>query len=304
MPLMHCSQCNADHKQIFFSAGERQEADDTERICLGHEYSLPICIHLGLTLLQVQKIAKHQTNLRLNCGKLHPPAPGRTMCLRCVEDNQPYVSCHNDDSDKLRLKLEFATHIRCSRLASTKICPETLRQELSSVWNISATGRWKDNFGFAVADPLRAFDPNICDCVEWLSPSAQHVQWELRQDDRSWWREPAPTDGFTSLTGRCAFTRHGFTTQYEGITVDTDFLKCPADENMLIFKQTVSCAVDLKFAAGPGWGNLVTVLSYALYSDEFFEGATICPRAQCALHKLSWHSRNASIFWGQSTRDD
>lgn len=137
MPSMHCSPCDAKHKQIYFSSIERQEEEDTERICLGHEYPLRLCEHFVLSLHQIKKHAKYRSHLVFSCAAEHSPTAGRPNCSECVDDNKPYFHCYKDDSGNLRLQINFVSHIRCKHLATRKICPKALRHELIQIRNIS-----------------------------------------------------------------------------------------------------------------------------------------------------------------------
>lgn len=309
MSSLHCSGCKIPHKKMHFSTIMRGEPNDDERLCLGHEFPLQICSHELITLNQVKFLAKYKSHESFVCnryeprGRLNHTAQGRgCMSLECYEA-QPRYRCYTDDSGNTRLQLEFAVHIKFKRLLSRKACPHSLRDEIRNVRKIDRVGQWKDFFFFAGVDPERCFDPNICDCVEYIPPSYQgsHIRFGLCSEGQAALRERAPATGspYLTTTGRCAFARHGTTSHYKGMEINLDFLRCLGRRDSIILKQTIDCLADTRYASGSGgWGNLVTRLSYNADRDQLLTGLVTCSDWHCGLHLLSTFSKDAGLYMG------
>ncbi|KAM3504233.1 hypothetical protein MY11210_008429 [Beauveria gryllotalpidicola] len=141
-------------------------------------------------------------------------------------------------------------------------------------------------------DEIQAFDPNVCDCVDYYQdlPSVQR-QRPTRicpAPAIARWQETAPEGGYVSETGRCAYMRHGFTFEGVGIQLRVDFLKChDATNEMLAMRKTLDCAVDPHSASSAGWGDLVSWLSFDTMDDKKKRGLFFCPRSDCATWRLT-----------------
>lgn len=307
MPSLYCSGCKSSHKNMHFSAIMRGEKNDDERLCLGHEVPLKICNHHWITLNQVKMLARYEPNEKFSCqwhslcGRYEDP---RTCASpSCSYDGRPVIRCYIDDSGNTRLHMEFAVHINFKKVPSGKACPHSLRKELREITEkIPAVGNWRDDLFLGKADMERCFDPNICDCVEYIPPSHQgtHIRFQVRSEHKIPIQEPAPAEGhpYISTTGRCAFTRHGFTAHYTGVEINVDFLRCKDRSDLLIFRQTVDCLADTRYASGSGWGTLVTRLSSHIGLDEYLNGLVSCTNYECGLYKLSIFNKNAALFLG------
>ncbi|KAM3459571.1 hypothetical protein NHJ6243_006773 [Beauveria neobassiana] len=121
-------------------------------------------------------------------------------------------------------------------------------------------------------DEMQAFDPNVCDCVDYY---LGHPSLQLQRPIRTCpapaiarWQESAPEGGFISETGRCAYKRHGFTFDGVGIQLRVDFLKChDATKEMLAMRKTLVCAIDPDAASSAGWGDVVSWMSSDTIAD-------------------------------------
>ncbi|KAK8143907.1 hypothetical protein G3M48_006564 [Beauveria asiatica] len=152
-------------------------------------------------------------------------------------------------------------------------------------------GFWHHMFTGTVNDEMRAFDPNVCDCVDYYQdrPSLQR-QRPLRicpAPAVARWQETAPEGGYVSETGRCAYMRHGFTLDAVGIQLRVDFLKChDVTKEMLAMRKTLDCAIDPHAASSPGWGDLVSWLSNDTVTDKKKQGLVFCRRKDCDTWRL------------------
>ncbi|KAH8708874.1 hypothetical protein HC256_008810 [Beauveria bassiana] len=146
-------------------------------------------------------------------------------------------------------------------------------------------------FTGTVNDEMRAFDPNVCDCVDYYQdfPSLQRRR-PLRicpAPAVARWQETAPEGGYVSEAGRCAYMRHGFTFDTVGIQLRVDFLKChDVTKEMLAMRKTLDCAIDPHAASSAGWGDLVSWRSSDTVVDEKQWGLLFCPREHCDTWRL------------------
>lgn len=300
MPSLHCSLCKRAHKAMHFSMAARREQDDSERTCLGHELSLRICSHKVVHFQEIKLLARNGGSVLSHCAEPHR---GRHDCntRQCADGITKIWSYKGKDSGGLLLALSFSTHLKLSRLPSGKFCPRSIRSELAVMGSIPGAGSWTDCKKFAYADPMRAFDPNICDCFEWLPASYRgHMRWQLCPDHPDYFkapREPAIKDGYTSKMGRCASFRHGFDVLYNDLLVKIDFMKCPRYDDRLVLRQQVICRIEPSYACGPGWGHLVTHLSHNPSGDTLINGAAFCSIPGCALRKLADNNAFGPGYW-------
>lgn len=136
---------------------------------------------------------------------------------------------------------------------------------------------------------VRAFDPNVCDCVDWYNGCFSLARWHpvkaCPPDVVRRWREDAAANGYTSTTGRCAGARHGFTVNFVGKDVAVDILRCHEPQNgLLVVRKTVDVAVDLAFAAAPGWGDLISWGSISMDQDAARRAFDTCVRVKNMKH--------------------
>ncbi|KAM3501089.1 hypothetical protein MY10362_005832 [Beauveria mimosiformis] len=152
-------------------------------------------------------------------------------------------------------------------------------------------GFWYHMFTGHTNDEMRAFDPNVCDCVDFYQDYPPlHRQRPLRicpAPAVARWQETAPEGGYVSETGRCAYMRHGFTTDTVGIQLRVDFLKChDVTKEMLAMRKTLDCGIDPHAASSVGWGDLVAWLSTDTVTDDKKVGLLFCKRKDCDTWRL------------------
>lgn len=300
MQTLYCSGCQKPHKEMHFSHLMRFMKDDN-RLCFGREYALPICCNKQLSLHDFKLYTQQRPNERLVflCAKSHDAL--RCTSPSCGNNGQPVFRCYTDIDGETRLHLEFAAHINFKKLPSGKACVNSLVKEIDDLAKMPGVGHWKDSSLFRQADPARCFDPNICDCVEHIPTSYEgsSPRMKVRSDYPTIHWQSAPTEGhYITTTGRCAFSRHGFTTHYNGIEVNVDFMRCEDRSDRLVLKQTVDCAVDTTDASSAGWANLVSRLSYDPTTDPYLNGLVTCSDSSCGLSNLSVFHKNAFLYWG------
>ncbi|KAJ3478644.1 hypothetical protein NLG97_g8521 [Lecanicillium saksenae] len=147
-------------------------------------------------------------------------------------------------------------------------------------------------FGSLRWDEMRVFDPNVCDCVDWYDGSESRKKlYPIKTcPSRSVARcreETAGYDDLITTTGRCSFSRHGYTVNFAGTQLRVDVSRChDPRSDMLVMRKTVDCVVDLAFASSPGWGDLICLKSIDFDHDEEMFGVTFCPSEGCAIRTL------------------
>lgn len=77
-----------------------------------------------------------------------------------------------------------------------------------------------DTLCFGASSMLRAFDPNVCSCVDWGQPDVSYWSFTGRNFD---WQMAAPprgpsrrhlSHGYEGRQGRCLGRQHGFSSEY------------------------------------------------------------------------------------------
>lgn len=298
MPFLYCARCNKKHREIHFSLLQRKETDDSERICVGHEGRLYICDHWALSFHQLQAIARQSTGEAtiLSCSDSQHGL-GRPECQHqlCQYDNNPTAKVYRHPDQRLRLELSVSAHISITRLPSGTISAHHLRMELETMRSETWQCDWLPIEAFDAADVMRAFDPNICSCLEWgtSGPETRHLALPLCKDPYKEWRETCPPNGYTSLRGRCAGFRHGFDLHYFEKHVKVDVMSCRDRDDLLVVKQTICCVVD--HASSVGWHKFLVLDKRPMIAGNELRGLTWCDQDECGVAKQVTHDRSLRV---------
>lgn len=280
MPSLYCSRCKTMHKEMHFSIEQQHAEEDGDRICIGHEGSFQVCRELVISLHQVVARSRRPKAGPLLCWAPHVKCETNT-CGRdtCPGDCRPVAECYQDKSGRSRVKISFACHITLQRRLNGKICPHALRKQLNRVSMRGDLGKSWGSFLPEEEPEMRAFDPNICDCVDWTARNGRDLPPRhssllpalplASSEFRNRWRERAPSEGYMSESGRCAFFRHGFTLRHVGVEISVDMVKCHGngDKDLLVLRRTIDCGVDPKNASAAGWADIVTASTYRRYDE-------------------------------------
>lgn len=293
-PFLYCSRCHTSHKSMHFSALQRQEMDDAERICFGHEGSVRICDHIILNLHQVQCRAKSASRGfdRLECRFPHNDGQSPCGVQSCPGDGTPRAHCYRDQTGNLHLKMSFSGHIPAKRLDNGKLCATALRGAIKTFQQTEGVGQWLRGHSEALGNALRVFDPNICDCVDWFGNGSGSSTRSIFQNalcpsnSTRRWREPAPLNGYQTWTSRCGQLRHGFTTRTAGTELNIDFIHCIGSNDLLVMRKVVDVEVNTTFASTSGWGDFVNLVTDSPYQDEELFGVLGCSNAKCMVSLL------------------
>lgn len=139
---------------------------------------------------------------------------------------------------------------------------------------------------------IRAFDPNVCDCVDWhqglIDPENRQPIMTCPPLYVSLWRNRAVPNGTISRTGRCAYTRHGFGLNIVGAELRIDFLNChdQGRNDLLSMRRVVDCTIDTAFASSAGWGDLLSPKTTNILFDEQNLGVVACKNQSCGMRRL------------------
>lgn len=249
MPRLQCAACQSTHGLVHFSASQREEPD-SERICRAHESQFTFCSHLSLNLQQIKWYAKTGTEVAIGCGRRHEKRNFTCGNSECDNFNRPKITIKQRPDGIIEMKIAIESHFRLKRLSSGKICPRSLRDELRRLEGSEKDRPWMPIFAFAKGDILRAFDPNVCDCVDWFGDSTQtpkdhahRSELPLRPAPTIEWREGAPPGYYTSTKGRCSGMRHWFS--FDSRTTETyvDILPCLGKKEMAVARQQLYCYI-------------------------------------------------------------
>lgn len=171
IPSLFCSRCVANHKLLHFSDLQKRQTKDWERVCIGHEGVLKICDELYLSIHQVTARAEISGAAELVCPGKHDKHQPKCAAITCPADCRPRSKCYRDVDGNLRLRLSFTTHIKLKRTVNGSICPHKLRKALEGTVSTPGLGFWQNLYTIHRDGDIRAFDPNICDCVDWFAAS-------------------------------------------------------------------------------------------------------------------------------------
>lgn len=301
MTSLYCSVCETMHKEMHFTVAQRL-ADDSDRMCVGHERSMVVCKDTRITLDQVVAWSQDPELGSMTCKGAHNKAHTRVCGVKgCPGDSQPIFHPYQDEKGCTRLKISYFCHITLERHGTGHICCHCLRSELQASTRDEDIGMSREKFMPLDCPMRRAFDPNTCDCVDWCAPNCSDSPRKMRRLPSlkvattrlsKRWREAAPRDGYTSGTGRCASKRHGFTLRYVGIEINVDFLKCHGNQDLVVLRNTLDFAVDPKNASAAGWGDLVTMPSLLGPTETSQLGTAWCDTSGCATRILESYDRH------------
>lgn len=302
MPMLYCSRCRKKHTIIHFSRVQRQLPETSERICIGHEGFFYICHHIvPMTWHQIASLEHDQTP-GPNPDDMVPIAEcsqyihfvKELICNveSCARGRAPSVFVDRDEKQRLFMEIWVQRHISIKRLPSGKICANSLRKALEQEIPGKEMLSWMPQSWPVAGNPLRAFDPNICDCVEWHSSSldARHVRWPMCPDPRSLDLPWVDADSLAGTEGRCSSFDHRAKTVYAGAEGVIRFERCKDREDLLVLFQSARYFID--DACGSGWENILYGPSYTNPNEDDMQGITWCPHPTCAVSTLLKRDRH------------
>lgn len=167
MNSLYCTRCQCSHREMHFSAkGLQQESHET-RSCKMQKRQVPVCKHLYLDLRMIRWLASRKRTFSLSCEG-HHYGTGTREHPGCQFSGQARVRAQELQYNQISVELSSCSHIRPERLASGRLCPTSLRNEFRLLEERNKHCPWQPAFKLATANPLRLFDPHVCDCVDWF----------------------------------------------------------------------------------------------------------------------------------------
>lgn len=284
-PRLHCAACERTHERCHFSENQQQEPD-VERICKAHERKFTLCKHMSLSLQQIKWQAKTRNKVDIPCSRDHERKGIQCSNTKCADSGRPYIKIRNGKNGSIHMDIMLSLHFSLRRLPSGKICGPSLRREILRLEETEKDRRWLPIFASAHGNLLRAFDPNICDCVDWFGDSSKttkggidHPELPLRSAAALERREDAEKGWYTATEGRCAFMSHRVWHESKGKRFSINVRECLSRKHMAVACQTLTCRIDLKAPTESGFGSLLDgeILGCAL---------STCPSNECGLKQL------------------
>ncbi|KAM3428310.1 hypothetical protein MY4824_008921 [Beauveria thailandica] len=300
MPELYCSRCHTKHRSMHFSRGQRLLPEKSERICIGHEGYFVLCDHVTATWHQV--ISKeHDPLSAVRCRSQEHSHPSlRCDIETCALHESPsfYVARH--DKHGLYMSVLQTRHMFIKRLPSGKMCAESLRRTLEEKPRGMSTTSWMPVSWPVAGNPLRIFDPNLCDCVEWRgsSPEAKRMRWPICPDPARPWRSAADERFYVSTEPRCSKHAHNILASFTDAKAEIWVQPCQGRDDLLVLFQRATYYISE--ACGSGWQDMVYNQSYDMEFDDKMRGVTWCPNQTCAVSNLL---RSNKHLWNMESRD-
>ncbi|KAH6898090.1 hypothetical protein B0T10DRAFT_453431 [Thelonectria olida] len=318
VPFIYCAGCNIEHRAFFFSARQRHESNDDERLCRGREGCITLCEHVSITWDSAQRLADAppgQNTIQCDNGH-HKVSPCQHVkdgtSKFCCNDDKPRFKFYRDERQNLCFNLSITTHLPFRPQGSeqgSKVSSRAFRASIKKLvhdrlpvssfhWVPSNTSNTSSTFG--CEDISRCFDPNICSCLDWGQPmlpsksdaprttASNKFEWKLCPNPTRSWRLRANL-GSPTFAGRNEFQREhqdrcaGFShnLHYDDFvgSWDWDFEKCSENEDFLVFTQTVRSCVSSPHENK--WSWFINYASYELMRDDEMRGISWCSKSRC-----------------------
>lgn len=296
LPLLYCSRCQTKHTTIHFSKAQRQLQETCGRVCIGHEGFFYLCDHIvPLTWHQLISMGHDRetplepdemTENRSCLDRKHFIEDSLCKVVECSQGTPPSYCVGRDEYNKFFMEVWAQQHLAVKRLPSGKICASSLRTALEKEPLDMQMKPWMPTSWPVAGNPLRAFDPNICDCVEWYgaSQSAEYVRWPTCPEPARPRRHQVQSDSIASMGPRCRQYDHRSIVMHTGAEGIIRFEPCQDRDDLLVLYQRARYYIG--DACGSGWQSIVYGPSYGETDDEDMRGITWCPHSTCAVSSL------------------
>lgn len=289
LPLLYCSRCKKKHRSMHFSQRQRNIADDRERVCLGHEGA--ICIDKVLFVSWTQAVSSSQ-NPSLNQIR-YSPATGQTNYHpNCRFKSITEIQFDRLDDNNIEMRVSKVLHFPFKRDTSGKVNASAFLETLEIIGG--KTKKFESPLDYLCLCPttlLRAFDPNVCDCLDWEDGEKKFNSWTRRQFIFK--RAPKPLvngrphlpGGYVGAHGRCMGRQHGFSSKHAMGEYEVDIFECPDKPDLLVFQAVYTTT--FKDASDLGWRGNLHALTYHLELDSEMHGVTWCSEIGCGVGQLA-----------------
>ncbi|KAM3428298.1 hypothetical protein MY4824_008909 [Beauveria thailandica] len=223
-------------------------------------------------------------------------SPFRGMCQQCATTRKGHVFG--------KALLKSMPELYCSRCHTKhrsmhfsrgqRLLPEKKKPRGMS------TTSWMPVSWPVAGNPLRIFDPNLCDCVEWRgsSPEAKRMRWPICPDPARPWRSAADERFYVSTEPRCSKHAHNILASFTDAKAEIWVQPCQGRDDLLVLFQRATYYISE--ACGSGWQDMVYNQSYDMEFDDKMRGVTWCPNQTCAVSNLL---RSNKHLWNMESRD-
>lgn len=280
MPYLYCSGCKQSHRSMHFSEQQREEKNDEDRACIGHEAFIRLDAYTSFSWRQAVAAA------RSSCQDMVARYSGDADLSECSSRScafRPKTSANFRElpGNKFRMTLTRTYHIPVEHSENGKICAKALL-------NSTVIGKEDTNpieyLYFGIEAIRRSFDPNVCSCLDWGKFGFPQGVWGTPQFNG---KQGSPSSrqylrhGYVGRQGRCLGRQHGFTSEYDTGRHDVDIFQCPVDANMIAVR--VSLTSICESASDPAWRCLVDNASWHAGYDQSMRGINWCPDSNCGV---------------------
>lgn len=313
VPFIYCAGCKMEHRAFYFSARQRHESNDDERLCKSREGCISLCEHVSITWDSAQRLADAQPLGQKNVVQCRNAQHRVSQCRHvrngtsklCCRNDKPRIELYRDEQQNLCFDISITTHLpfkpqgfgQGSKVSST-VFRDNITKLVRKRLPVSSF-QWVPS-NIRTYDVFRCFDPNICSCLDWgqsilprrsdaqQATTAGKFEWKLCPNPKRPWRfRPAlesPTfTGRSELQrehrDRCAGFTHNFHHDSTDHSWDWDWEKCSEDEDFLVLTQTVRSCVSSPHDYG--WSRFIKYGSYDLKRDDEMHGISWCPQSGC-----------------------
>ncbi|KAH6989665.1 hypothetical protein BKA56DRAFT_668788 [Ilyonectria sp. MPI-CAGE-AT-0026] len=313
VPFVYCAGCKMEHRAFYFSAQQRHESNDDDRICRGREGCISLCEHVSITWDLAQRMADARPSGQTSMVECHHEHHKVSPCQH-VKNTTPKLCCHNDkpriifyrdENRKLCFDMSISTHLpfkqqrfeqgnRVSSTAFRSSIAKLVRERLPS-----SSFQWAPS-NYASSNVLKCFDPNISSCLDWgqsrlprrldvqSATTTDKFEWKLCPNPQRPWRL-RPKSKSRTFTGsnefqrehqdRCAGFAHNRHADSLDFSWDWGWESCSDDKEFLVFTQTVRSRVS--FPHHYGWSRFIKFKSYSLTKDDEMHGISWCSQSSC-----------------------
>lgn len=301
MPTLYCNGCRTNHRTMHFSAWQREGSTDDDRVCLGHEACLEV--DPGLLISWRRAVAMSRVGV---CRDVVYSYEGEALWCNdklCTLPPERCVTFSPLADGKMEMSAQRFRHFAFDRRGNAKVTVNAFWDACIELQNQPDS---KSSLqGDQVQDVLRAFDPNICSCVDWgeLLPLAatnntvaRDFAWQLAALPPNAGGRPIAPGAYVGKQGRCLGQPHSFSSQYAMGSYELHILECPSNPRMLVlkpvFKSVVSSAVD------PAWRCNLGNSSLKDMTNEAMRGITWCNDYKCGVAQANYfHQSLMELEW-------
>lgn len=222
------------------------------------------------------------------------------LCRQTLNTSKPTKSVRfTIENGKLRYELTATLHIPFTKSNNGKVKGMLITEALDNVYPKCDPQNPVDRLLFKRISILRAFDPNICSCVDWNeailvenNSRSREYRFQLappraRQD------RPLREGGYMGDRGRCNGKQHGFSAHYATGSYEVDFFRCGDSSDMLVLNIKF-LSVPLENPSEAGWRCNIYPATYRELYDTGLRGITWCQGKDCGTAQMK--DRNLSIF--------